>query len=146
MGDIDIAGAVDGVTMAEVVSRYMGIATSVYDSSSIAEDVTAPVRYFEMFRDANICTIGYVDRDWVFTDNYARYKDKGVNLKGLILMPGSGAPDTFMIKHGADTGPIIYYGAVSVATVLVYPGTVCKPMIDYSLCTLSAGHKITFVW
>lgn len=148
MGDIDISGPVEAVTMAESIGKYINVSTGLITEAITVADVVSsvPVRYFEFFRTSNALTVGYVDRDWDVTEQYGKFKINGMNLKGLILMPGASAPDTFSIKDGSDSGPYLYYGAVSAASVLVYPGTICRPYIDYSECTLSAGHKITFVW
>ena len=149
MGDIDIAGPVEAVTMAESVNTpYILVSTgAIYDGATVSDVVsTVPVRYFEFFRSDKAVTIGYVDRDWDITEQYPKFRTSPVNLKGIILIPGSGAPDTFSIKDGSDSGPYLYYGALSAASVLVYPGTQCRPYIDFSECSLSAGHKITFVW
>lgn len=143
----DIAASViQAITLAESVDKMLAVLISAIQAVGAADVVSsAPVRYFQLYRAANAASIGFVDRDWKFTDNYVKYM-KGILLKGIILIPGSGGPDTFSIKDGSDTGPYLYKGAVSAATVLVYPGTFCKPYIDYSECTLSTGHLFTFLW
>ena len=147
MADVDIADAVEAVTLAENVGTPgILVAPVVVDAATITDVPTAPNRYFEFFRSPNAITVGLIDRDWYISDQYLKFRNAGMLLKGIILIPGSGGPDTFSIKDGSESGPYLYKAAVSAATVLVYPGTVCRPFIDYSECTLSAGHSVTFVW
>jgi hypothetical protein len=116
------------------------------EAITMSESVTQPVSWFKFTKSKYSATMQLITADWSLVDQYPRYKDSGVLLKGIILIPGSGAPDTFVIMDGAADGPYLYKAALSVATVLVYPGTLCKPMIDFSECTLTTGHAITFVW
>lgn len=91
-------------------------------------------------------TVKTIDADWTFTTVLTKFANLGVPLKGMVLIPGSGGPDTFVVKDGSDTGAYLYKSAVSTTTVLVFPGSLCRPVIDFSECTLSVGHMITFLW
>ena len=87
-----------------------------------------------------------VNADWLMSDRIKSMANRGIPLLGIILIPGSGAPDTFSIKDGSEDGPYLYYGAVSAATSFLLGGSYVNPFIDYSECSLSAGHSISFSW
>jgi hypothetical protein len=150
MADIDIAAVVETVGAAESIGKYMEFGPggiSVVDATgATAEAVTVGAFNTQMWRGANTATIGQLIADYQLITHYPKYRQTGFPLKGLILIPGSGGPDTFAIKDGSDSGPYLYKAPVSAATVLVYPGTLCLPYVDYSECTLSTGHLVTFVW
>jgi hypothetical protein len=148
MADVDISGVTDSVGAAEVVSRMMDLnAKSIAASAAaVAEALTVGAYNTQMWRGAQTATVGGLVVDYQLILHYPKFAQTGFPLKGLILIPGSGAPDTFVIKDGSDAGPYLYKAALSAATVLVYPGTFCKPYIDFSECTLTTGHLITFVW
>jgi len=148
MADVDISGAVETVSVAENVSAphsTMSVNPSIVDAITVAEAVTLSFT-LKLYRGTNAVTVTALNQDWSFVETYRHFSSRGINLKGIILIPGSGGPDTFSIKDIDENGAYLYYGAVSAATVLVYPGSFFKPMIDYSECTLSTGHKVTFVW
>ena len=150
MADINIAGAIENVGAAEVIGKYMefgpGGINVVDATGATAEAVTIGAFNTQMWRGANTATIGSLIADYQLITHYPKYRQTGFPLKGLILIPGSGAPDTFVIKDGSDAGPYLYKAALTAATVLVYPGTFCMPYVDYSECTFTAGYLITFVW
>ena len=146
MADVDVS-VVQTVTMAESVGRMQEIyASAVQAVGVIAEAVTIGAFNTQAWRGMNSITVGGLIADYELLTHYSKYSQKGFPLKGMILIPGSGGPDTFVIKDGHDAGPYLYKAAVSAATVLVYPGTLCFPYIDYSECTLTTGHLVTFVW
>jgi hypothetical protein len=147
MADLDIT-LTDAVAGAEVIGRMMDVnAKSVAQSAAaVAEAVTVGAPNTQLFRGTQTATVGGIVADYELIDSYPRFSPRGFKLKGLILIPGSGGPDTFSIKDGSDTGPYLYYAAVTAATVLVFPGTLCFPYIDASECTVTAGHLITFLW
>jgi hypothetical protein len=148
MADVDISGATDSVAVAEVLARMMDInARSVAQSAAaVAEALTVGAPNTQLFRGTQAATVGGILTDYELISSYPRFNTRGFKLKGLILIPGSGGPDTFSIKDGSDTGPYLYYAAVTAATVLVFPGTLCFPYIDASECTVTAGHLVTFLW
>lgn len=167
MADIDIADPVDAITITESVSKlYEELFASIYDTAalvesishemhraalsvvdavSVAEDVATPVRNLELFRSAKAISIGMLLGDWNMSGNVS-VPNRGISLKGMVLKGGSGGSDVMVIKDGSDTGPYLYNATVATSVVLVYPGTLCKPYIDYSECTLTAGHMFTFLW
>lgn len=170
MADVDVSGAVETATVADVVSTAPAISTmsldpsvndgvtladapvvawsmnpSVNDGITVEEAVTIGFT-LKLYRGTNSVTVTVLNQDWKMVETYKQFSGKGIPLKGIILVPGSGGPDTFVIKDTADDGSYLYAGALSATTVIVYPGSFCKPMIDYSECTLTTGHKITFVW
>lgn len=149
--DIGTAGALnDGVGVADVVSTAPAISTmsvnpSINDAISVADVVTTPVFTLKLYRGTNAVTVTAITEDWDFVVAYKQFANLGIKLKGLILMPGTGT-DVFVIKDG--NGAYLYNAshATTVCTVVVYPGTYVKPYIDFSECTLSTGHAITFLW
>ena len=141
---VDLSDAVAG---AEVLGRMIDfnvVATQAL--GAMAEALTVGAPNTQMWRGANTATVGCLTVDYQLITHYPKFSPAGFPLKGIILIPGSGAPDTFVIKDVKDTGPYLYKAALTAATVLVYPGTLCFPYIDFSECTLTAGHLITFVW
>lgn len=149
MADVDVGTIIDSTSAAENVSVAVSTASlnpSVNDATSVAESVTTPTFALKLYRGTNSVTVSLITMDWSLVEAYRQFRNTGVPLKGIILIPGSGAPDTFVIMDGSDSGAYLYSAAVSATTVVVYPGSYCKPYIDFSACTLSAGHKITFVW
>jgi hypothetical protein len=152
MADVDIGtaqGAFDAVGVADVLPSVPAVSTmsvnpSVNSGISVADVVTTPTFTLKLFRGTNAVTVSLITLDWDFTVAYKQFANVGVPLKGIILMPGG--TDTFSIKDGGENGAYLYYAAISTATVLVYPGSLVKPFIDFSECSLNAGHKITFVW
>lgn len=167
MADIDIAGAVDSVAISENISQlYELLEASIYDACSLAEsigkfltiealsvvdtvtateNVSTPVRNLELYRSSKAISIGMLLADWDMSGNVT-VPNIGVKLKGMVLKGGSGGSDVMVIKDGSGTGPYLYNATVATTVVLVYPGTLCKPYIDYSECTLTAGHMFTFLW
>lgn len=167
MGDIDIVGN-EQVVMGEQISQlYEMLFASVYDASAAAESIgrmmeiyavpdaqgvtvadvvsSVPVRNLEFFKGMKTASIGMLLTDWSIENNYT-IPNKGINLKGMVLKGGSGGSDVMVVKDGSDTGPYLYNATVATSVVLVYPGTLCKPYIDYSECTLTTGHMFTFLW
>jgi len=153
MADIDISetDAVETVTVAEDITGSPAISTmsvdpSVVDAVSLA-DVPSFTHTLKLYRGMNAVTVTAINGDWALHETFRRFANPGMALKGMVFVPGSGAPDTFCIKDGSDVGAILWNGAVAApGTTVLYPGSMCKPFIDYSACSLSAGHSITFVW
>jgi hypothetical protein len=146
MADLDV-NLSDAVAGAEVLGRMMDVnAVAVQALGAMQEAVTVGAPNTQLFRGTQAATVGGIVADYELIDSYPRFSTRGFKLKGLILIPGSGGPDTFSIKDGSDTGPYLYYAAVTAATVLVFPGTLCFPYIDASECTVTAGHLVTFLW
>lgn len=147
MADIDISTTLDNVSVAET-GTHIAVCHTIapFDGVTVAESVTTPVMALKLYRGTQSVTVSLITMDWSFIVAYKKYAQTGIPLKGIVLIPGSGAPDTFCIKDTADDGSYLYKQAVSVATTVIYPGSLCKPFIDFSECTLSAGHLITFIW
>lgn len=152
MADINIDttdGALETVSVADVVSTAPAISTmsvnpSIYDAITVAENVSTPVFTLKLYRGAHSVTVTLVTEDWSLVDVFKQFANVGVPLKTIILIPGG--TDTFSIKDGSDVGAYLYYQAISAADVIAYSGALVKPYIDFSECSLNAGHKITFLW
>jgi hypothetical protein len=119
------------------------LSISLTDAVAGAE-VTTP-RITMMLRGVNTATVGFVDADWELIDYYPKFVDKGIPLKGIVLIPGSGGANIFVIRDGED-GAYIYNQSITAISVVNYQGALVKPFIDFSECTLRAGHLVTFVW
>jgi hypothetical protein len=124
MADLDIAGATDAVA---------------------AADATTTTRITMMLRGVNTATVGYIDADWELIDYYPKFVDKGIPLKGIVFIPGAGGANVFVVRDG-ENGAYIYNQSITAISVVNYPETFVKPFIDFSECTLRAGHLVTFVW
>lgn len=60
---------------------------------------------------------------------------------------GGAANDRLLVKDGSDTGPEMFdrtIDDVRVPAIKYFMGAEAQPLIDYSECTLSAGHKVIF--
>ena len=152
MVDIDCTATAEAITVADVVSTVPAISTmsvnpSIVDAVGVTDVVTTPVFTLKLYRGTNSVTVSAITEDWEFVETYKQFRNLGIKLKGIILIPGSGT-NVFVIKDGGENGAFLYDAAhaTTVCTVVVYPGTYVKPYIDFSLCTLTAGHSITFLW
>ena len=152
MVDVDVTATAEAITVADVPTApaisTMSVNPSIADAVGVADVVsTAPTFTLKLYRGTNSVTVSAITEDWDFAETYKQFRNLGIKLKGIILVPGSGT-DVFVIKDGGESGALLYNAAhaTTVCTVVVYPGTYVKPFIDFSLCTLSAGHSITFLW
>ena len=147
MADLSISAVYDSSSVAETGTNIATVnCIGPFDGVSVAESITTPTFALKLYRGTNSVTVSLITMDWSFIEVYRNFKLTGIPLKGIIFMPGSGAPDTFVIKDGDENGSYLYAGALSANTVVVYPGSMCRPFIDFSECTLTTGHKVTFVW
>lgn len=144
--ELILVSAYEAASLAESTVRDMHFPVSVVQAVTLTESVTTPTNTMKLYRGTQSISVSAVTEDWSFVTAYKSFAGVGIPLKGIILIPGSGAPDTFVIKDGSDSGAYLYKGALTAAAVLVYPGNNCKPYIDFSECTLTTGHVITFVW
>lgn len=61
---------------------------------------------------------------------------------------GGAVNDRLVIKNGSDSGPVLFDRIVSDLTfppIKYFFNSWLTPVIDFSDCTLSAGHKIVFI-
>jgi hypothetical protein len=119
---------------------------TIVDAVSVDEDVSTPGLAMKTVMGYCSAMVTLINTDWLMSERIKSIRGRGVPLLGLILVPGSGAPDTFSIKDGGEDRPYLYYGAISAVTSFVLGGAYVNPFIDYSECTLSAGHSISFSW
>ena len=152
MADVDVTATPEAITVTDVPTApaisTMSVNPSIVDAVGVADVVsTAPAFTLKLYRGTNSVTVSAITEDWEFVETYKQFRNLGIKLKGIILVPGSGT-DVFVIKDGGESGALLYNAAhaTTVCTVVVYPGTYVKPFIDFSLCTLTAGHSITFLW
>lgn len=144
MADENIV-AVDEVVAGEVVEIERGVwHVTVNDAVTVAENVGTPTFNLTLFRGMNSVTVTQVNQDWHLIDTFRQYRQTGIPLKCLLLIPGG--TDTFVIRDNAADGAILYKGQITTTTLVTYPEIKCRPMIHYDDCTLNTGHSITFIW
>jgi hypothetical protein len=168
MADVDVSGVEDAVAASEVLARHLSLELSAISDAVAADVATGSPKFLVHFHISVAETLGALGEvvtmdhgvrlvrgeytamieepasDWALLDKYPKYRN-GFPLKGIIFMPGSGGPDTFVIRDG-ENGPYLYNAAVAANTLVVYSGALCKPFIDYSECSLSSGNIINFIW
>lgn len=88
-----------------------------------------------------------IDSDWTWTDSFARMPD-GIEVAEVIFTPGAADDKLVMLDQDANGGelfpPVLPWDVY--AERQSYPcGTWLKPFIDFSECTLSAGHNILII-
>jgi hypothetical protein len=65
-----------------------------------------------------------------------------VDVSYIMFHPGSAA-DKLVVKDGTDAGPTIFHGlATTTDPLILYVNRKCRPLIDQSEGTFSAGHKV----
>ena len=76
-----------------------------------------------------------IDADWTASDYY--------NVYSITFIPGA-ANDVMVVKEATDAGVIIFYALSADADhrTIYYNGARFKPMVDFSDCTLNAGHEV----
>ena len=87
-----------------------------------------------------------LDSDWVWTDTFPGALN-GIAVDWISFSVGATATvDVCSIKEGSATGPSIFprqpLAATSPAHIVYYNGKSIKPVLDFSACTLSAGHSV----
>ena len=136
---------VTGVATVESLEIERGVwHLSVHDSVSLAENVGTPTFNLTLFRGMNSVTVTQLNQDWHLIDTFRRYRQTGIQLKCLLLVPGG--TDTFVIRDGSSKGAILYNAQLTATTLVTYPGITCRPMISYAECTLNTNHSVTFIW
>jgi hypothetical protein len=145
MGAVD-PSVYDSVSIAETSTHIATVncINAPYDGVTLTESVTTPTFALKLYKGTNSVTVSLITMDWSLVETLRQYRSSGIPLKGIIFIPGG--TDTFSIKDLSDSGAYLYKGALAATTVLVYPGSYCKPYIDFSECSLNSGHMITFVW
>ena len=135
------------ITLTESLGKSVGRELSVYDGISLDESVTLAFAV-SLYRGMRSVTIKDISIDWALTATYKKFSNVGISLQAIVISPGNDAGgDTFSIKDSGEDGAYLFYGSGIKATqVLNYGGAMCKPFIDYSECTFSTGHSITFIW
>lgn len=86
-----------------------------------------------------VTNISEMDSDW--TGEYA-------SLQSIQFNPGA-TSDVLVVKHKDASGPIIFKTTADSASdeVIKYFHEVgLQPFIDYSACTLSAGHFVIVIY
>jgi len=83
-----------------------------------------------------------IDADWSWDDLFSGSYDNGIKVGSIQFNPGE-ASDRMVIKEGSDAGPAIFDALCpDTEEKNLYIGTICRPVVDFSACTLSAGHKV----
>jgi len=93
-------------------------------------------------------TVEAIDADWTWTDDFSQDTfAKGMPLWAVIFQPGASG-DVLSLKNGSAAANEIFPDNVLIDTapqVQYYGGNIMKPFIDFSECTLSAGHRIIVI-
>jgi hypothetical protein len=94
-----------------------------------------------------IVSITAIDADWAWTDTFGSTSD-GIYIEWIAFKPGA-ASDAMSISDGLATGPEIFPSvprdSVNSGQIIYYNGRKMRPVIDYSDCTLTAGHSVTIL-
>lgn len=96
-------------------------------------------------RNGPIVTITAIDADWVWTTTFPRHT-QGIKVDFIAFKPGATALDKMSIKMDSATGPELFPSIPSVSQsygqIVYYHGATLRPVIDFSDCTLTAGHEV----
>jgi len=90
-----------------------------------------------------------IDSDWTWTETMTStvYKN-GIPVWAIIFQPGA-ANDVLVIEDGSDAGPYIFPPVLAADTtngkILYLNGMMCKPVLDFSDSTISAGGTVTII-
>lgn len=90
-------------------------------------------------------TVTSIDGDWLWSADLteAAY-NKGLRLESMVFVAGD-AGDKIHVKEtnasGSDIFPPVEALGASYPILVPLNGKTVKPFIDYSECTLSAGHR-----
>ena len=85
-----------------------------------------------------------IDADWTWTDSFP---DKGVGglfVNFIEFVPGA-LNDIMVIKEGDASGPVCFYANCAASAeprILQFHGVPMKLFLDFSDCTLNAGHRV----
>lgn len=91
----------------------------------------------------NSVSLSVMSEDWVWTTTYPGHT-AGIIIAAIVCIPGG--TDTFIIRDGGITGPIILKEQLTAPKVYSFGwGVIMAPAIDYSELTLNAGHNICFL-
>ena len=92
-----------------------------------------------------VIEITAIDADWYWTDIPGADED-GIYVEWIVFLPGA-ASDKMSISWSRPEYPELFPSVPRSATtdgqIIYYNGKRIKPVIDYSDCTLNAGHKVT---
>lgn len=80
------------------------------------------------------------DWDWGVSGNV---KDKKVKLSSITFVPGANN-DKLVLKDGSDAGPVMMHALCLDLDekIKYFHGSRKRPVVDFNLCVLSAGHKM----
>lgn len=98
-------------------------------------------------RNGLVLNLSAIDIDWAWTTTFTGDIDlKGIPIRSITFKPGA-ANDILVIKSGADSGPDIFNEkCLDAASRTIYYGGARLPLyLDFSACTLSAGHKVMII-
>ncbi len=87
-----------------------------------------------------------IDADWVWTDEYVSgSRAESLKVQWIYFSPGA-TDDVLAIEHINASGSRIFPNTAAADAyspiAIPYYGAKLKPYIDFSDCTLSAGHQV----
>ena len=96
----------------------------------------------------NIIAVSAMDSDFRIADAITSgHLGAGWKLVSIEFFGGA-LNDRLIVKNGSDTGPVLMdryiVDDIKYSTTKYFFGAKLNPLIDFSACTLSAGHKIIF--
>lgn len=89
-----------------------------------------------------IIEITGIDADWIWTTTYPA--SKGIKVVSIEFWGGA-ANDVLVIKENSAAGAILFKRKTpdtDYSSIKYFFGSTIHPVIDYSDCTLSSGHKV----
>ena len=96
----------------------------------------------------NFISVTGIAADWDWKTSATGYTDSDhLRVKRIIFKPGN-ADDVISIKEKTDAGAYIAYGKADSGDPLVFEvNDQCRPVVDFSECTLNTGHAVIIhVW
>lgn len=89
-----------------------------------------------------------IDSDWTWTDDFPMTEGEGIEVAEIVFTPGAADDKLVLLDQDANGGhifpPVLPWDVYCERQC--YPeGTYIKPFIDFSECTLSAGHNILII-
>jgi hypothetical protein len=93
-------------------------------------------------KTGRIVEITAIDADWLWSTTFPN--DQQIKVVSIEFFGGS-ANDIIVIKDGSDTGAILMKRKIpdtDYSSTKYFMGARLRPVIDFSDCTLSSGHKV----
>jgi len=83
-----------------------------------------------------------IDADWLWSTTFPN--DAAIRIQSIEFIGGA-ANDVMVIKEGSDSGAVMFSRKVpdtDYRQIKYFWGQLLRPVVDYSDCTLNAGHRV----